>query len=176
MKRNQNIILIASITAVLGFGILAFQTDNVSAFSLMDNSSEILDLGEKGEITTLAKPSGAGKKISLEGKFESGFNKITCSASNILSCSIKNSGDGLDKVVLNRDLGDKGKITCAIKDVRDGAARASVNTRKNINPDACDYQNGFMYLLEVRLLDGTWLKFSVKTTIDTLTITSVSIS
>ena len=55
-KSNQNIILIASITAVLGFGILAIQTDNVSAYGLMGNSSEILDLEEKGEITTLALP------------------------------------------------------------------------------------------------------------------------
>ena len=45
MNNTKNIILITSIAAVLGFGIVAFQTNTVDA--LMDNTSEILDINFK---------------------------------------------------------------------------------------------------------------------------------
>ena len=171
MKSNQNIILIASITAVLGFGILAFQTDNVSAYGLMDNSSEILDLEEKGEITTLAKPPGKGGKdkgSSLSAEKTFGENKIKCSLDSILKCTVANSGDGLNQVTLYK-VGD-GKITCDNHNVRDGSSRASVSTRNNLNPADCDYQPFFMYQLDVVLYAGDRVCFEVLSAINSLTI------
>ena len=167
MKSTRNIILITSIAAVLGFGILAFQTNAVTVDALLDNSSEILDIGEKSEITTLAKPEGSGggkkgtqKESSLEGELTSGDNTIKCSASNLFSCSIKNSGVGLDKVVLGTSDG----IPCKIKDVKNGASRASIDTRKS--QSACDYQPLLTYKLTVFLNSnplGESVKFMIST-------------
>ena len=147
MINTKNIILIASITAVLGLGSVALQTNTITVDALMDNTSEILDIGEKSEITTLAKPEGGGgKKTSLVGKYEvaSDDNIIKCSASNILSCTIKNSVDGLEKVTLGAN-----DVTCVIKDVKDGASRASINTRKVIanNSELCKYNLDMEYKL-----------------------------
>lgn len=177
MKSNRNIILIASITAVLGFAILAFQTDNVSAFGLMDNSSEILDLEGKGEITTLAKPPGKGGKdkgSSLSDEITFGENKIKCSLDSILKCTIANSGDGLNKVILLRI--DGSPIVCDISDVKDGAARASVSTRNNNNPAECDYQPFFKYQLDVILYAGDRVCFEVLSTVNSLTIAECTTS
>ncbi len=177
MNNTKNIILITSIAAVLGFGIVAFQTNTVDA--LMDNTSEILDLGEKSEITTLAKPEGKGKKEPLEGVYVDGvingtsyLNTIKCSASNILSCNIKNSGNGLSRVYLDVDLSSTnvGKLSCADKIVKDGASRASLNTRKTIHPDDCKYTTDMTYILTVYLsgvdnhdFEKYWISFEIPT-------------
>ena len=170
MNNTKNIILITSIAAVLGFGIVAFQTNTVDA--LMDNTSEILDLGEKSEITTLAKPEGKGKTEPLEGSLidASGYNTIKCSASRTFSCNIKNSGNGLEKVTLHAE-----GVTCAVKDVKDGASRASINTRKNLNPTECDFQSQ-TYTLVVYLNSNTLgekIKFLVSFPDNSLVITEV---
>jgi len=177
MKSNRNIILIASITAVLGFGILAFQTDNVSAYGLMDSSSEILDLEGKGEATTLAKPISPGKKdkpndSSLAVDKTIGENRIKCSVSSILKCTVLNSGDGLNQVTLLRI--DGSPVICDISDVKDGAARASVSTRNNDNPAECDYQPFFLYELDVVLAAGDRACFIVTSTTDSLSIAKCS--
>ena len=150
MINTKNIILIASITAVLGFGIVALQTNTVAVDALMDNTSEILDLGEKSEITTLAAPEGKGKKVSLEGQGMSvdGETTIKCSASRTFSCNVKNSVDGLTKVSLSAVDGDVG-ANCNSKEVKPGATRASVNNRKS--DPACDYTPTVEYTLEVGL-------------------------
>ena len=149
MINTKNIILIASITAVLGFGVVAFQTNTVTVDALMDNASEILDIGEKSEITTLAPPPGKGKNklSSLEDVLidTSSYNTIKCSASNILKCTIKNSDVGLDGVRLDTSDG----TFCAVSDVSDGSSRASINTRKNLNPAECDYPSTLSYSLKV---------------------------
>ena len=173
MKSNQNIILIASITAVLGFGILAFQTDNISAYGLMDNSSEILDLEEKGEITTLAKKEGAGKKtptLKADETFLDLDTRIKCSLSSILSCTVTNSGDGLNQVALGKFMGST--INCDKKDVRDGATRATVDTRKS-DKTVCDFPESFEYRLDVMLFDRSTVIFSVTPGIDSLIIAPV---
>jgi hypothetical protein len=176
MNNTKKIILLTSIAAVLGFGILAFQTNNISVDALMNNTSKILDIGEKSEITTLAKPEGKGgkpgggeKESSLEGELldASGYNKINCSASNLFSCSIKNSGGGLDKVVLDTSDG----IPCKIKDVKNGASRASIDTRKS--QSGCDYQPLLTYKLTVFLNSnplGESVVFMVSTSDNSLVI------
>ena len=164
MINTKNIILIASITVVLGFGIAAFQTNTISVDALMDNTSEILDIGEKSEITTLAKPTGGkgGKTATLEGKYEIDLDDTTikCSASNILSCTIKNSGDGLaNRVILSTD-----GLTCVDKNVKDGASRASINTRKVMHPESCKYNSDIEYKLIVFLNSsplGLYKQFSI---------------
>ncbi len=175
MINTKNIILIASITAVLGFGSVALQTNTITVDALMDNTSEILDFGEKSEITTLGKPTGDKggkpggdeKDSSLEVELISGDYTIKCSASNLLSCSIKKSGVGLDKVVLDTSDG----ITCTIKDVKNGASRASIDTRKS--QSACDYQPLLTYKLTVFLNSnplGKSVAFIVSTSDNSLVI------
>ena len=145
MNNTKNIILITSIAAVLGFGIVAFQTNTVDA--LMDNTSEILDLGEKSEITTLAKPEGKGKKESLAGEGISAdtLTTVKCSASNILKCTIKNSGEGINSVAIGIDKGTV--VNCDTKDVKDGASRASIDTRGT----DCKFDPLLIYQVDVSL-------------------------
>jgi len=174
MNNTKNIILITSIAAVLGFGIVAFQTNTVDA--LMDNTSEILDLGEKSEITTLAKPEGKGKKVTLEGSLESGTNIVKCTASNVFSCGVKNSDKGLDSVTLyiyfpGDDTTDPetppDTIQCANKNVKPGASRASINNRKS--ESYCDYTPNVVYMLEVGLNSTTCCEpkyFLISTALD----------
>ena len=156
MINTKNIIMIASITAVLGFGIAALQTNTTTVDAFMDNTSEILDIGEKSEITTLARPTGekGGKKVTLEGKGESGLTEVKCSASNILKCSIKNSGEGIKRVTLAADEADF-LWTCENKITKEGASRASVNTRNNDNPDYCNYTASVIYQIDVTLVSST---------------------
>jgi len=54
----RKLITITSLAVLLGFGIAAIQNYTVSADSLIDNSSEILDFGEKTNISTLSHTSG----------------------------------------------------------------------------------------------------------------------
>ncbi len=174
MINTKNIILITSIAAVLGFGIAALQTNAVTVDALMDNTSEILDFGEKSEITTLAKPEGKGgkpggdeKESSLAGELISGDNTIKCSASNMLSCSIKNSGVGLDRV----DLATYDGIPCTVKNVKDGASKTSIDTRKS--QSACDYTPLLTYKLTVFLNSnplGESVVFMVSTSDNSLVI------
>ena len=175
MINTKNIIMIASITAVLGFGIAAFQTNTITVDALMDNTSEILDIGEKSEITTLGKPTGdkGGKKSSsLAGEATSadGDTTVKCSASNILKCTIKNSGVGLIGVKLNTSDG----TFCAISDVSNGSSRASIDTRKA--PEVCDYQPSMTYNLIVYLNSfplGEEIEFMVSFPDNSLVITEV---
>ena len=148
MNNTKNIILIASIAAVLGFASVALQTNTVVVYAFMDNTSEILDIGEESEITIMAPPEGKRKKTSLAGEYEVVLddNTIKCSASNILSCKIQNSVDGLAKVTLSID-----GLPCTDKDVKDGSARASINTRKTDNSDNCKYNTDMPYNLNVYL-------------------------
>ena len=164
MNNTKNIILIASIIAVLGFGSVALQTNTITVDALMDNTSEILDIGEKSEITTMGKPEGKGKKESFaaEGISDDTLTTIKCSASNILKCTIKNSGNGLAKVSL-----DVAEGNCAIKDPKDGASRASINNRKS--EPRCDYTPLLEYKLTVFLNSnplGIYNEYSVSTDIE----------
>ena len=174
MINTKNIILIASITAVLGFGVVALQTNTVAVDALMDNASEILDIGEKSEITTLAPPPGKGKTKSSSlvgvGGDISGFNTIKCSASNILKCTIKNSNLGLYGVELLID-----KVRCDFS-VTDGSSRASVDTRKS--EEACDYLPSLTYSLKVLPMSmknsaPNYIEFTVSFTADSIVITEV---
>jgi len=167
MINTRNIILIASITAVLGFGSVALQTNTITVYALMDNTSEFLDFGEKSEITTLGKPTGekGGKKSALEGEGTSGDGNTTvkCSATNILKSTIKNSGEGIISVSLGA-YEETYLWPCDNKIVKYGASIASLNTRSNDNPDYSNYTSSVNYQVDATLVSSTSLAcFTVST-------------
>ena len=175
MINTKNIILIASITAVLGFASVALQTNTITVDALMDNASEILDIGEKSEITTLAPPPGKGKNKSSalegEGISSDGQTTIKCSASNILKCTIKNSDLGIKRATLLANDIDGYQWPCEIKIVKEGASRATVSTRSNDNPTYCNYPSLFNYKVDVTLVNTSSLAcFTVSTDTNSLKI------
>ena len=168
MTNIKNIILLTSITAVLGFGIVALQTNTVSGF--VSPTDNVLNFGENVEVTPLSHTPGHKGPLKADETF--GENRIKCSLGSVLKCTVINSGDGLESVKLyaNDD------TLCDDNDTRDGAGRGSVDTRRNLDSPACDYVAFNSYTLEYTAVGAGTVCRSVDSSLDVLDVSDGTVS
>jgi len=164
MTSTKNIIMMTSLAAVLGFGIVAIQNYNVSADSLIDNSSKILGFGDNVEITTLSHTPGHKGPLKADETF--GDNRLKCSLGSVLKCTVLNS-NGLDKVTLSK-IGSE--FECDVNDVKDGVKRAPVDTRRNLDPDNCNYVPFNTYRIDVETSTTGTHCFLITSDSDSMTV------
>jgi len=169
MTNVKNIVLITSITVVLGFGIIALQTNSVSGF--VSPTDDVLNFGENVEITPLSHTPGHKGPLKADETF--GENRIKCSLGSVLKCTVINSGDGLERVKLHTA---SGPDLCDDNETRPGAGRGSVDTRRNLDPGNCDYQAFNSYILEYTAVGSSAECRDIDSSLDTLDVSDSTVS